>query len=175
MIRHGQSRKTLYQPMKLSSPAPLEAFTQDRVTILWWAEEKRLSGDDPHRVIHDRFIAEGVPERVPVGRRYLGYTCFKIKEGFDIDKDAIETLPVSIVDGADLALEQYEAGDEARMPTIANIPRARRPILKAEAKSLRHLLTHKPKNPLCEACCRGKMCAKKRMGGAFNRELKGWG
>ena len=66
-------------------------------------------------MIHDRFIAEGVPERVPVGRIYLGYTCFKIKEGFDIDKDAIETLPVSIVDDADLALEHCEAGDEAKL------------------------------------------------------------
>ena len=35
----------------------------------------------------------------------------------------------------------YDAGDEARMFQIANIPRARRAILKAEANSLKHLDT----------------------------------
>ena len=61
------------------------------------------------------------------------------------------------------------------MPPIVDIPRARRALLKAEANSLKHRLTHKSNNPFCEACCRGNMCAKKRMGGAFGRELKGWG
>ena len=32
--------------------------------------------------------------------------------------------------------------------------------LKAEATSLRHLMTHFPKNPHCSACMRAKMCAK---------------
>ena len=32
--------------------------------------------------------------------------------------------------------------------------------LKEEAMTIEHLLTHKPKNPYCEACCRGNMCAK---------------
>ena len=34
-------------------------------------------------------------------------------------------------------------------------PRAR--DLKAEAKSIRHLMTHAPKNPYCDACQRAKM------------------
>ena len=53
--------RRFYRPMQLSSPVPLEAFTEDRVTILWWAEEQRLTGDDPHRVMHGRFIAERHP------------------------------------------------------------------------------------------------------------------
>ena len=90
-----------------------------------------------------------------------------------MSKEDIEQLPVSIEPHEDEFT--YDAGDEARMPQIADIPRARRAILKAEANSLKHLLTHKPNNPYCEAYNRAKMYAKPRRAGSFQRELKGWG
>ena len=97
----------------------------------------------------------------------------KAKCDIPLNKDAIEKSPATIVD--EPAEGDLEADDEARMPKIADVPRGRRAILKAEATSLRHLLTHKPKDPFCDDCCRGKMCAKGGRRGAFQRELKGWG
>ena len=47
--------------------------------------------------------------------------------------------------------------------------------LKEEAVSMAHLISHRFKNPYCQACVRGKMrhlYTKKR---AFQRELKEWG
>ena len=41
--------------------------------------------------------------------------------------------------------------------------------LKADAVSMRHLLTHKPKNPYCESCVRGKMLNIKKFKGAFSK------
>jgi len=47
--------------------------------------------------------------------------------------------------------------------------------LKAEAKSTRHLLTHKPFNPHCDGCKVAKMREKSHFKGAFKREIKKWG
>ena len=44
-----------------------------------------------------------------------------------------------------------------------------------EAKSVRHLMTHKPKNPNCPECMEAKIKNKRRLRGAFARELKKWG
>ena len=48
-------------------------------------------------------------------------------------------------------------------------------ILKAEAKTLAHLCTHRYRNPYCEACIRAKMKHYRTVRGAFKRELKAWG
>ena len=47
--------------------------------------------------------------------------------------------------------------------------------LKAEAKTLAHLCTHRYRNPYCEACIRAKMTHYRTVRGAFKRELKSWG
>ena len=47
--------------------------------------------------------------------------------------------------------------------------------LKAEAKTLAHLCTHRYRNPYCEACIRAKMKHYRPLRGAFKRELKSWG
>ena len=47
--------------------------------------------------------------------------------------------------------------------------------LKAEAKSTKHLLRHKPFNPYCEDCCRSKMAQKRHMANSYKREPKRWG
>ncbi|CAE7786659.1 unnamed protein product [Symbiodinium sp. KB8] len=47
--------------------------------------------------------------------------------------------------------------------------------LKAEAKTLTHLCTHRYRNPDCEACIRAKMKHYRTMRGACKRELKAWG
>ena len=47
--------------------------------------------------------------------------------------------------------------------------------LKAEAKTLAHLCTHRYRNPYCEACIRAKMKHHRTVRGAFKRELKAWG
>lgn len=51
----------------------------------------------------------------------------------------------------------------------------RRGTLKNEAKEMRHLLTHRYKNPYCDACVRAKMKHFKTYRGAFKRELKKFG
>ena len=47
--------------------------------------------------------------------------------------------------------------------------------LKAEAKTLAHLCTHRYRNPYCEAFIRAKMKHYRTLRGAFKRELKAWG
>ena len=47
--------------------------------------------------------------------------------------------------------------------------------LRAEAKTTRHLLLHRPFNKYCDGCKLGKMIEKKHFKGAFQRELKKWG
>ena len=47
--------------------------------------------------------------------------------------------------------------------------------LKEEAVSMAHLISHRFKNPYCQACVRGKMRHLYTKKGAFQRELKEWG
>ena len=76
--------------------------------------------------------------------------------------------------------EQIAAQEEAEQAPAeedqSEEAQATRKDLRAEAKSLRHLLTHQPKNPYCDACTRAKMRNKKRFAGAFDarREPKSW-
>ena len=48
-------------------------------------------------------------------------------------------------------------------------------VLKAEAKTIAHLLTHRYRNPYCQSCVRAKMKHFRTHRGAFKRELKKWG
>ena len=52
---------------------------------------------------------------------------------------------------------------------------ARRGTLKAEAKTIEHLLTHRYKNPYCESCMRANVKHFKTHRGAFKRKLKAFG
>ena len=47
--------------------------------------------------------------------------------------------------------------------------------LKEEAVSMAHLISHRFKNPYCQACVRGKMRHLYTKKGTFQRELKEWG
>ena len=60
-------------------------------------------------------------------------------------------------------------------PVPAGPENKRERDLRKEATSTRHLLRHKPLNPYCEDCCRGKMVEKKHFQGAYKREPKKWG
>ena len=70
-------------------------------------------------------------------------------------EDDADDLEVDVVDGA------------SRM--------VRRGTLKAEARTIQHLLTHRYKNPYCESCIRAKMRDYKTHRGAFKRKLKAFG
>ena len=55
-------------------------------------------------------------------------------------------------------------------------PRLAKPgALKAEAKTMSHLLTHRYRNPYCQSCVRAKMKHFRTHRGAFKRVLKKWG
>ena len=54
-------------------------------------------------------------------------------------------------------------------PVESDAQRKMRRDLKADALSPRHLLTHKPKNPYCDSCVRGKMLNIKKFKGSFDR------
>ena len=55
-------------------------------------------------------------------------------------------------------------------------PRMAKPgALKAEAKTMAHLLTHRYRNPYCQSCVRAKMKHFRTHRGAFKRVLKKWG
>ena len=57
----------------------------------------------------------------------------------------------------------------------APVRKAKIGTLKAEAKSLAHLCTHRYRNPYCKACIRAKVKHFRTERGAFKRELKSWG
>ena len=44
-----------------------------------------------------------------------------------------------------------------------------------EAEQKRHLLTHRPSNPNCTSCMRGKMRQVHHRRGAFSRPVERWG
>ena len=52
-------------------------------------------------------------------------------------------------------------------PVEDEAERKKRRDLRAEAKSTRHLLTHKPFNPYCPGCLSGKMREKQHFKGSF--------
>ena len=52
-------------------------------------------------------------------------------------------------------IDVEEISDEHEADRV--LPIAMRRSLREEARSVRHLCTHLPKNPYCEDCCRGKM------------------
>ena len=39
--KHGQARSTLYQPLAKSSPVPIEAYTGDRLVVMWWVVDPK--------------------------------------------------------------------------------------------------------------------------------------
>ena len=67
--------------------------------------------------------------------------------------------------------EQPSSGDES----FDRMSRAARESLRDEANSLYHLLTHKPKNPYCEACRRAKMKEKRKHVGPHQNNTTHWG
>lgn len=52
---------------------------------------------------------------------------------------------------------------------------AKRGTLKAQARKIGHLLTHRCKKPCCESCVRSKVKHRKTHRGAFKRKLKKFG
>eukprot|EP00435_Cladocopium_sp_Y103_P040038 s2308_g10.t2 len=83
-------------------------------------------------------------------------------------------------DGADAAArrdrgverddDEMDVGDDGGEPCLR-----RRGTLKAEAKTLVHILTHRYKNPYCDSCVHAKMKHFKSYRGAFQRKLKKFG
>ena len=57
----------------------------------------------------------------------------------------------------------------------APVRKAKIGTLKAEAKTLAHLCTHRYRNLYCDACMRAKMKHFRTKRGAFQRETKAWG
>ena len=55
------------------------------------------------------------------------------------------------------------------------LPDAVKRSLRQEATSLNHLLRHKPRNPYCEACVRGKMKGHRKFKGSFKNSASFWG
>ena len=74
---------------------------------------------------------------------------------------------------------EVEAGsdeEEIDLEEDDGVPRkAKRGTLKAEAKTLEHLCTHRFRNPYCEACVRAKMRHWRTHKNAFKRPISKWG
>eukprot|EP00972_Heterocapsa_arctica_P044078 6508075-Heterocapsa_arctica.AAC.1 len=58
-------------------------------------------------------------------------------------------------------------GDVAGVPPVLPPPAAPRPNLRDVAMTLEHMLNHKPANPNCDACLRGKMRDSRKLVGSF--------
>ena len=70
-------------------------------------------------------------------------------------------------------IDVEELEDEHHADRI--LPIDMRKSLRQEAKSVRHLCTHLPKNPYCEDCCRGKMKHAPKYKGSFKPTAEKWG
>ncbi len=55
---------------------------------------------------------------------------------------------------------------------VGQTPVSHEQALRVEAKSVQHMLTHKPKNPFCSICDRAKA---RQSRASFQRELHEWG
>ena len=76
-------------------------------------------------------------------------------------------------DGVEEVVEEEDADGMIEVDVHEGEPRLAKPgALKAEAKTIAHLLTHRYKNPYCQSCVRAKMKHFKTHRGAFQRVLK---
>ena len=66
------------------------------------------------------------------------------------------------------------SGESSAAPVVYYCAPARRD-LKVEAHEIEHLRTHKPANPHCESCMRGKLRQVPHRTGSFARPVKDWG
>ena len=91
----------------------------------------------------------------------------------DFDQDAMEAEPVPLdllpPEEGLLEHDEREGGDEEPLGEPLGDETTARRDLKAEATSLRHLLTHLPKNPHCVSCQQAKMRQRYSFKGAFKR------
>ena len=114
-----------------------------------YSPEEEYDGEEP-RFDRDH---EGQPEEA--GGDEHGGDADSERGESDIDEDEEGLLEVDVVDG------------EARLSKPG--------VLKNEAKSILHLMTHRYKNPYCKSCVRAKMKHYKTRKGAFKRKLKAFG
>ena len=114
-----------------------------------YSPEEEYDGEDP-RFDRDH---EGQPEEA--GGDEHGGDADSERGESDIDEDEEGLLEVDVVDG------------ETRLSKPG--------VLKNEAKSVLHLMTHRYKNPYCKSCVRAKMKHYKTSKGAFKRKLKAFG
>ena len=103
------------------------------------------------------------------GGQVMGDTAFDaMLEDFDQDALEAEKKPAE-VDDQPLQKEDAQEDD----PLVQT--EGTRKDLKLEAGSLRHLLTHLPKNPHCLSCQQAKMKQKYSHRGALKREMAQFG
>ena len=97
----------------------------------------------------------------------------------DFDQDAMEAEPVPLdlmpPDDGLLEHDEREGGDEEPLGEPLGDETTARRDLKEEATSLRHLLTHLPKNPHCVSCQQAKMRQRYSFKGAFKRDMAQFG
>ena len=70
--RHGQARSTLYQPLAKSSPVPIEAYTGDRLVVMWWVGDPKTEETIPDYVVSDAYIPYGTRVRMASKHRFVG-------------------------------------------------------------------------------------------------------
>ena len=79
-------------------------------------------------------------------------------------------------DGVEVADEGEDGDGVIEVDVHEGEQRMAKPgALKAEAKTISHLLTHRYRNPYCPSCVRAKMKHFRTQRGAFKRVLKKWG
>jgi hypothetical protein len=126
------------------------------------------STDDPE-------YNEEFPDEVRPGLPVTDEAFEAMLQGFD--QDALEADPGSpellLHDEVDAPLDPDEDEGKEEEP-LGEETKARRDF-KAEATSLRHLLTHLPKNPHCVSCQQAKMRQRYSHKSAFKREISQFG
>ena len=105
------------------------------------------------------------PKATPHTKKCYGER-FVVPSDSESDIEAPELVDSSEDEGG-----QSSSGDES----LDRMPRVARRSLREAANSLYHLLTHKPKNPYCEACRRANMKEKTKYAGSYqNHYLSMW-
>ena len=115
--------------------------------MIGYSPEEEYDGEDP-RVDRD---LDDQPEEAEDDEH--GGDADSEREESDIGEDEEGLLEVDVVDG------------EARLSKPG--------VLKNEAKSILHLMTHRYKNPYCKSCVRAKMKHYKTSKGRFQTEIEG--
>ena len=152
------------------------------------ANVEEADGESVQQVSEPPSVTNGADGKATPGLDVDGE---EVDPGHDEDEDDEGAEDENLEEGEEEAIEDDVVVDDDAAPPVPAVDhdedevevddgegiarKAKVGTLKAEAKTLSHLCTHRYRNPYCESCIRAKMRRLKTRRGAFKRKIEQWG